>query len=217
MLAKEAKTSPTHLWKQAPLCARSRGLQVKSHWSSSVMTPSPRKRVRPETLLPLAQHFWDASTMNCCCPKSLASRREKWAEGQHCQRYVNREERPKPRGRHTYKGSHLHTAAASNKNRLLGDWKWAACLAWGLVGKCTAWVLLPVQLVVKVVDWRSFVVSSLLSAPSKMLTKFSVCKINEFKFHVSKNPSRNCKALTKDNQMSNKCDRQIGHLRTSDF
>lgn len=135
---------------------------------------SPRKKVRPETLLPLAQHFWDAPTMNRCCPKRSASRGEKWSEGQHCRCYVNREERPRPGGRHTYKDSHLHTAAASNKNRLLGDWKWAACLVWGLVGKRTAWVLLPVQLVVKVADLRSFVVLSLLSAPSKMLTKFSV-------------------------------------------
>lgn len=69
----------------------------------------------------------------------------------------------------TSQGSHSCTAAASNKNRLLCDWKWPRACSEGQAVKCTAWVLLPAQPVVKVVDWR-LVLLSLLSASSKMFT-----------------------------------------------
>lgn len=159
---------------------------TKSHWFPSKSPILPAKIQAwdmGDTLFHLDLYFRDACVVNRCWLKGSAPRWEKQSEGQHCQWANKGRERQGPGGKNISGFPLQHCCCLQQKS--IAVWlETATCLLGGPGSKCTAWVLLPAQPGVKVVDWR-LVLLSLLSASSKMFTNFSVQKINELKFYVS--------------------------------
>lgn len=157
-----------------------------------------------------AWHLRVASIMKRGHPTSSTSRGER-SEGQRCL-HANNGRETCSTGTQGRIPAHTQPLPLSKIDRW---WEMAASLIWGLVSKCTAWVLLPVPLVIEVVDWRLFLLF-LLSASSKMLTNFSVWKVNKVQIPYVKNPSRNTRCgRRRIKWLASVKEGEITHPRTS--